>query len=124
VVDDVVLILTSSENYFSSHHLVGYSFGSFIALQAANEKTISYTAITPPLNEHDFSALANLQLPKLIVLAENDNLLQSPKRDLLKHADKQEIIADTDHFFRKREMDIANVVSTFLLAQANTFLLI
>jgi len=117
VVEDVVQVLEKSASYFQSHHLIGYSFGSYIALQAANEKTVSFTAITPPLKEHNFNELAKLNMPKLIVLAEQDNLLQTANHHLPAYADKREIIQNTDHFFRKRETELAAAVNKFLLGQ-------
>jgi uncharacterized protein len=114
IINDMKRVIEWSTTCFSSFHLLGYSFGSYVALQVARESAQSYIAITPPLDEHDFSLLEGLGIPAMTILAANDNLLQTRNDNLLMYFNRREIISDTDHFFCRREMELASLVRDFL----------
>ncbi|MBU0681313.1 MAG: hypothetical protein KKD73_07820 [Proteobacteria bacterium] len=114
VVADARQVMAWSRDYFPAFHLLGYSFGSYIALRALADRALSYTAITPPLGEHDFSALAALHLPCGVVLAEKDGLLDRGKQQLPDNIHCLHILKCTDHFFVKREAEVATLVADFI----------
>ncbi len=110
IIDDTARLLSWSKKLFSSHHLIGYSFGAFIGQHVAQEgQTLSLTAITPPLHDHDFSPLKQTPLPVNVILAADDDL--TPTDELADTLSKTVItLPDTDHFFRSREQELAETV--------------
>lgn len=114
VIDEVRQVLAWARQYFSAFHLVGYSFGAYMALKAADDGVLSYTAITPPLSEHDFSTLATLRLPCGVILAEEDGLLAGGQGQVPENVHCLHILKGTDHFFIGREGEVARRVADFL----------
>ena len=114
VVREVGQVMEWSREYFAEFHLVGYSFGSYIAFRALQDRVLSYTAITPPLAEHDYSALLDLELPMAVILAENDGLLNGGDQHVPENIHFLETIKGTDHFFIQREAEVARLVADFL----------
>jgi alpha/beta superfamily hydrolase len=114
VITDTKQVIEWSKRLFAKCHLLGYSFGSYIALSALSLSTLSLTAITPPLAEHDFEGLNKLTCASLFVFAEKDSLLSVGER-CLNSAIETEEIADCDHFFVGREEDVTKIVEVFLL---------
>lgn len=109
IIEDTAAVLAWSRKFFQSVNLIGYSFGAYIALEAATDNVCSLTAITPPLTEHDFSHLNSFSKPIFSILAENDTLLekQGGGHDLtINHITVQ----GTDHFFLGKENEIADIV--------------
>ncbi len=115
VINDVKDLIGWSSQFFSGLHLIGYSFGSYIALQALQEFTLSYTAIAPPFPEHDFSRIQSLSCPICCIFAEQDNLIGQQKNMLSETASIHEI-QGSDHFFLKREEEVAEIIATFLIS--------
>lgn len=115
VLREVGQVMEWSLDYFATFHLVGYSFGSYLALRAINNRVLSYTAITPPLTEHDFSGLEDLQIPGFVILAEKDGLLHESAQQVPDNVHCLQIIKGADHFFVKRERDVVTRVADFLL---------
>lgn len=117
VVNDTRAVLAFCRRYFPRVHLVGYSFGAFIALHLLGEKAeepISYTAIAPPLAERDFTRLSHLSLPGLLITAAEDLLLKE-RTDLVLPPTFQRITLEgTDHFFLGREEEVARAVGGFI----------
>jgi alpha/beta superfamily hydrolase len=119
VISDSQAVLPFCRRYFQQVHLVGYSFGAFIALNLlANgaQGPISYTAIAPPLEERDFSRLASLSLPGLLVAAAEDTLLKDRTDLILPLTVQRLILQGTDHFFLGREEEVAQIVGNFITA--------
>lgn len=111
---DVQRVMAWSATYFSRFHLIGYSFGACMALAAMTPAALTFTTIAPPLAEEDFSALAELSLPLLLITAEQESLLATPHR-LPPHARRTHItIPEADHFFRNHEAMIAGRIAAFL----------
>jgi len=114
IITDTKQLVEWSKRLFAEYHLVGYSFGSYIALSTLSQDVQSYTAITPPVGEHDFSGLEQLNCETLMVFAGNDNLLSTENinlnSDVVNHK-----IEDCDHFFIGREGEVSRLVERFLL---------
>ena len=100
-----------SRRFFQEINLVGYSFGAYVALEAATDadNVCSLTAITHPLAEHDFSSLNSFRKPTFSILAENDTLLEKESHDHCQTTSLQTLLG-TDHFFLGRESEIADIV--------------
>lgn len=121
VISDTRAVLAFCRRYFQQVHLVGYSFGAFIALNLLAEKAegpISYTAIAPPLAERDFTRLATLALPGLLITAAEDILLKERNELVLPPTFQRIILEETDHFFLEREEEVAEAVGDFITCQA------
>ena len=110
IISDSRTVVNWSRKLFPQNHLIGYSFGALMAMHVAEkEQTASLTAITPPLNAYDFSALHHLQTPVTLFLAEQDDLVQSGA--FVQHHKIPVItLSGTDHFFRTREKELAGLV--------------
>ena len=117
VISDSRAVMAFCRRYFQRFHLVGYSFGAFIALNLLAEKNegpISYTAIAPPLEERDFTHLSTLSLPGLLITAAEDLLLKERADLVLPPAVQRIILEETDHFFLGREEEVARAVGRFI----------
>jgi alpha/beta superfamily hydrolase len=108
IIEDTAAVLAWSQKLFQSIHLVGYSFGAYVALEAAIENVCSLTVIAPPLAEHNFSRLNDFSKSIFSVLAANDTLLGNgfPSHCLT----SQLIVQGADHFFLGKENEVANIV--------------
>lgn len=115
VVAEVGQVIQWSGDFFAGFHLVGYSFGSYVGLRALHDGALSYTAITPPLLEYDFSSLAQLELPTAVIMAEKDGLVTSGGHHLPGNVNRVHVVQGADHFFIKREGEVAALVADFLL---------
>ncbi len=114
VISDTHALLAFCRRYFQRVHLVGYSFGAFIALNLMDAEPITFTAIAPPLAERNFSRLSTLSLPGLLITAAEDTLLKD-RADLDLPSTFQRIILEgTDHFFLGREEEVAQKVGSFI----------
>ncbi len=114
IIYDTKELITWSKRLFSTLHLVGYSFGSFIGLLAMPADTVTYTAIAPPLAEHPFDHLQNITCKSLIIIAKQDSLLS---HDTTTFASNTQIhtMEECDHFFLNKEKEVASIVESFLL---------
>ncbi len=114
IITDTKELMRWSSRFFTTFHLVGYSFGSFIGLSALPGDALSFTGITPPLSEHNFEALPGLSCKTLLLFAENDKLLMQQKNRLPSAANIHEVSA-CDHFFLGREQEVVQRAESFLL---------
>ena len=116
VITDTRELIQWSKRFFKNFHMLGYSFGSYIGFSALPSSALSFSGITPPLTEHDFSELIGISCKTLLLFAQKDNLLDNNTTGLPAHADLHEI-SDSDHFFLGREQEVARIVRSFLLAE-------
>lgn len=116
ITEEVKKVIAWSAGYFPRLHLIGYSFGASIALDALSPATLSYTAIAPPLAEHDFTALQTLALPTCLIRAEQDDLLAAPAPTPTADACACTIIKGSNHFFLHQEQLVADRIADFLLS--------
>ncbi|MFH1019145.1 MAG: alpha/beta fold hydrolase [Pseudomonadota bacterium] len=117
VISDSRAVMTFCRRYFQRVHLVGYSFGAFIALNLLAEKAegpISYTAIAPPLAERDFTHISTLSLPGLLISAAEDILLKERNDPALPPTFQNLVLQETNHFFLGREEEVALAIGSFI----------
>jgi hypothetical protein len=85
--------------------LVGFSFGSFVAMKLgrADARVHALIAIAPPVDRYDFSFLDGCQTPRLFVLAGKDELIDPQEaewfHDRTAGLKSLCIIAGADHLF-------------------------
>ena len=60
IIADTRELIHWSKRFFKNFHMLGYSFGSYVGLAALPSSALSFSGITPPLNEHNFSGLAGM----------------------------------------------------------------
>lgn len=111
---EVKKVIAWSAGYFHRLHLVGYSFGAHMALTAISPQTLSYAAIAPPLTEYDFAPLHSLAIPVCLIMAEDDGLLATPAERPAQKNITRTTIHGTNHFFLKREEEVASLIATFI----------
>ena len=114
IAEEVSKVVAWSTGYFDRFHLVGYSFGAFMALAVITPQALSYTAIAPPMAACDFTALQTLSVPIHLITAENDSLLAAPSLLPEQKNITQTVIKGADHFFLKREEEIAELIADFI----------
>lgn len=110
-------VIRHSTRYFNHVHLVGYSFGAFIAHHCLTNSCHSYTVIAPPIVEHRFTPLAS-QLPTLTILAEMDSLTISSPALSLPYNSLLKKIKRADHFFINHEDEVSALIMEFIAATA------
>ena len=119
VSDEVADLYTILDQLLATAHMraacaIGYSFGASVALAAADDERIDrLVLIAPPTQLADFSALAKVQKPLLLVCAHHDpycnrGALQLPDGALL------EVIAHSDHFFGRGLTELGRTVAAWL----------
>jgi uncharacterized protein len=94
--------------------LVGYSFGAWIALQAAlhaGETVGCVGAVAPPVEIFPFDFLARYERPLFLVWGDRDPFCPSGKADRMlsgvRGKREKRTLAGTDHFFLGREHEAA-----------------
>jgi alpha/beta superfamily hydrolase len=117
IIEEVRQVIAWSAGYFRRLHLVGYSFGAHMALSALvpQAQALSYTAIAPPLAEYDFTSMQSMTLPACLIMAEADGLLAASATAPMSNGISRTTIKGADHFFLKREAEVADLVAEFIL---------
>ena len=101
-------------------HLIGYSFGGMIATMMAGEmpNIRSATAISLPwISRYTYDFLENVRCPKFFISGNKDFTFDMAiyRRVWLKVPEPKAFhLVDSDHFFRKRERELAGHVADFL----------
>jgi len=102
---------------FPGHQLIlaGFSFGSYIALRAAqNLKLGQLILIAPPVDRYEFSKLQNPTCPWMVIQGDEDEVVAredvacwiettDPEPDFL-------VMEQADHFFHRRLMDLRGLL--------------
>jgi len=95
--------------------LAGFSFGSYVALRAAQSLPLrQLISVAPPVGRWDFAALAAPACPWLVIQGEADEIVdaaavyefvaaQAPPPTLVR-------MPDTGHFFHRRLMDLRGAI--------------
>jgi alpha/beta superfamily hydrolase len=101
-------------------HLIGYSFGGMIAMMMAGELSNigSATAISLPwVSRYTYDFLENVRCAKFFISGDKDFTFDTAiyRRVWLKVPEPKAFhLVDGDHFFRKRERELARSVGNFL----------
>ncbi len=116
IVDDIVRVVAAVRDDFGSgpcQAIVGYSFGSYLALWCAEALSVSTVAgISPPIMEYDFSARLSPRISPLFFAAPDD-VFCPVGHDAGLFADHDvavQTVASDDHFFRGTETELAHEV--------------
>ena len=103
--------------------LAGFSFGSWVGLRAAcdDSRIQGLIGLGVPLNNTDFSFLANCSKPKLFVHGANDEHGALEKMQALTAAlpgeNRLVIVNDADHFFTGHLDQLHQAITTWLTAR-------
>ncbi|MBW2453080.1 MAG: alpha/beta hydrolase [Deltaproteobacteria bacterium] len=110
-----------AESGGAAPHLLGYSFGSRVALMAlqGDLDVASAVLVAPPVDVFDFGALALAAVPCLIVVGDSDGFCSVPR---LRHwlADQAGpppelvVLPAVDHFYLGREAELQATIRRFL----------
>ena len=95
--------------------LGGFSFGSFIALRAAqNLKLGQLITIAPPVDRYEFSTLQHPECPWLVIQGDEDEVVSL--EDVVCWVEKVQpqpeflVMEQADHFFHRRLMDLRGLL--------------
>lgn len=101
--------------------LVGYSFGAYIAQQAAVKYSHirGLVLIAPTIHFHDFTPLNRMAVPKMVLGSDNDFSYSKEELELVYGAfcapKSLQLLSGADHFFVGREQEVGACVTAFML---------
>ncbi|MGD9805991.1 MAG: alpha/beta hydrolase [Hyphomicrobiaceae bacterium] len=113
-------------SYFVGRHafetiiVAGYSFGSIVGMRAGAEdaRVHKLIGVALPIKSRDASFLRNVTKPKLLVSGDNDDHSPVPALKALAAElpgpTELVIVSGADHFFRGREMQVADAALKFI----------
>ena len=99
--------------------LAGFSFGSFVALQAA-AKTQAKALITvaPPVRMFDFDNLQGVECPWLLIQGDQDEVVEINSVinwvRTLQRPPQLEIVNDSSHFFHGKLIELRSICAEFV----------
>ncbi len=102
--------------------LVGYSFGSFVGMLASLQTTsvLAAALISPPLSRYDFSFIADVTVPLLIICGDRDQFCSLEDLETmyakLKAPAQKLVLKRVDHFYWGRESLASEAVRSFFLS--------
>jgi alpha/beta superfamily hydrolase len=103
--------------------MIGYSFGAIMAMLTGreNKDVESIVGIAPPLTEYDFSSLKDCNKAVYLIGSSGDFVYDEEKFlalcDDLQALRGYTFFDDCDHFFRKREKELAERVEHFMVSE-------
>jgi alpha/beta superfamily hydrolase len=109
----------------SMNLIVGFSFGAWIAMQLVMRRPEinHFIAISPPVNQYDFSFLSPCPISGFILQGDKDSIVSAESvRELANKLSKQQshikvehkIITGADHFFRYKSEEFAESINEYL----------
>ena len=95
---------------------VGYSFGAAVVLAAANDPRIEKVIlVAPPTSIADFSRLASVSKPLLVICAHHDALTdRAALQAWLPEGAALEVVPHSDHSFRRGLTDLGRICAAWL----------
>ena len=109
---------------YSQCWVSGFSFGALICMQLIMRRpeVNKFITISPQPNLYDFTFLSPCPISGIMILGKNDELVQADsvtnlkkRLSLQKNIDvKFETIANANHFFKKKEKDLAEVIDHYI----------
>lgn len=104
--------------------IAGFSFGAWIAMQLIMRRPeIShFIAVSPPVNNHDFSFLSPCPIPGMILQGDSDSVVPEASVSELAHrllkqkniSVQYKVIEGADHFFREKLDVLKEEVNDYL----------
>jgi hypothetical protein len=99
--------------------LAGFSFGSFVALQAASKiQTRALITVAPPVRMFDFENLQGIDCPWLLIQGDQDEVVEVNSVinwvRTLKHPPQLEIVNDSSHFFHGKLIELRSICEEFV----------
>lgn len=114
--DDLIAVVCWAQQQYPglAIGLAGFSFGSYVAWQAAaTQDVVSLITVAPPVTMYPFDRLPAPRLPWLLVQGEQDEIIDATAvLDWAGQHDGVEIKAlpDCSHFFHRRLAELSTVV--------------
>jgi len=109
---------------YSQCWVSGFSFGALICMQLIMRRpeVNKFITISPQPNLYDFTFLSPCPISGIMILGKNDELVQADsitnlkkRLSLQKNIDvKFEAIANANHFFKKKEKELADVIDHYI----------
>jgi len=105
---------------FESIAVAGYSFGSLVGLRAGADdpRVDRLIGVALPIARRDASFLENTTKPKLLISGDRDEHSPLPALEALcaRMPEPKQLVAinGADHFFRSREMEVADAALRFI----------
>lgn len=99
--------------------LAGFSFGSFVALQAAIKvHTMALITVSPPVRMFDFSKLEGIDCPWQLIQGDEDEVVDIKSVinwiDTLNHPPVMEIVKGSSHFFHGKLIELRQICNEFV----------
>jgi len=98
--------------------LVGYSFGASLLADLVTPRTRGVVLIGATLAQHDYAALADRPIPKLLIAADNDFATPLPTTEtwFANAADPKQLVVmpSAEHFYRGQEGRIVEEIMQWL----------
>lgn len=99
--------------------LAGFSFGSFVALQAAAKtQTKALITVAPPVRMFDFDNLQGINCPWLLIQGDEDEVVDINSVinwvRTLQRPPQMEIINDSSHFFHGKLIELRSICEEFI----------
>lgn len=109
----------SSQQADSPMIIAGFSFGSFVALQAAGQRSpAALITVAPPVRMFDFSSLPSISCPWLLIQGDEDEIVEASSvanwANGLENPPQLVTIAEASHFFHGKLLDLRSVCDDFL----------
>jgi alpha/beta superfamily hydrolase len=101
-------------------YLVGYSFGAFVGLQAAQQaKNLkAVVAVSPPVDMYDFNFLSGTSVPLLIVCGDRDSFCSlealEDRYESVAGPKEKITLQGADHFYWGKEAAVGVAIKQFL----------
>jgi alpha/beta superfamily hydrolase len=99
--------------------LAGFSFGSFVALQAAAQaEPVALITVAPPVRMFDFEGLSSVSCPWLLIQGDEDEVVDANSVvdwvGGLDNPPQLEIIDGSSHFFHGKLLELRSICDDFL----------
>lgn len=99
--------------------LAGFSFGSYVALQAAAQvEPAALITVAPPVRMFNFENLPSIACPWLLIQGDEDEVVGATSVinwvRTIENPPQLEIIRDASHFFHGKLLDLRSICDDFL----------
>ena len=119
--DDTLAVLDWLESHQSGLPMIlaGFSFGSFVALQAAAQvEPAALITVAPPVRMFDFENLSSIACPWLLIQGDEDDVVDADSVvkwvRSIENTPQLEIIHGGSHFFHGKLLELRSICNDFL----------